>query len=36
MLDNLASKKYLRLEKPKDLIDGKRKYNNMVDQVMFA
>ena len=26
MLDNLVSMKYLRLEKPKDLIDGKRKY----------
>ena len=26
MLDNLVSKKYLRLEKPKDLINGKRKY----------
>jgi DNA (cytosine-5)-methyltransferase 1 len=26
MLDNLVSKKYLRLEKPKDLVDGKRKY----------
>jgi DNA (cytosine-5)-methyltransferase 1 len=26
MLDNLVDKKYLRLEKPKDLIDGKRVY----------
>jgi len=26
MLDNLVSKKYLRLEKPKDLINGKRVY----------
>lgn len=26
MLDNLVHMKYLRLEKPKDLIDGKRKY----------
>ena len=26
MLDNLVDMKYLRLEKPKDLIDGKRKY----------
>ena len=26
MLDSLVSKKYLRLEKPKDLIDGKREY----------
>ena len=26
MLDNLVGKKYLRLEKPKDLVDGKRKY----------
>jgi DNA (cytosine-5)-methyltransferase 1 len=28
MLDNLVSKKYLRLEKPKDLIDGKRQYKD--------
>ena len=26
MLDNLVDMKYLRLEKPKDLVDGKRKY----------
>jgi outer membrane protein insertion porin family len=26
MLDNLVNKKYLKLEKPKNLIDGKRKY----------
>ena len=26
MLNNLVNKKYLRLEKPKNLIDGKRKY----------
>lgn len=26
MLDNLVKKKYLRLEKPKDLINGKREY----------
>ena len=26
MLDNLVSMKYLRLEKPKDLVDGKREY----------
>lgn len=28
MLDNLVNKKYLRLEKPKDLIDGKRQYKD--------
>ena len=26
MLDNLVEKKYLRLEKPKDLVNGKREY----------
>ena len=26
MLNNLVSMKYLRIEKPKDLIDGKREY----------
>jgi len=26
MLDNLVVMKYLRLEKPKDLVNGKRKY----------
>ncbi len=25
MLDNLVDMKYLRLEKPKDLVDGKKK-----------
>lgn len=28
MLDNLVSKKYLKLEKPKDLVNGVRKYKN--------
>lgn len=28
MLDNLVNKKYLKLEKPKDLIDGKRIYKD--------
>ena len=28
MLDNLVAKKYLRLEKPKNLISGKRVYDN--------
>ena len=28
MLDNLVSKKYLRLEKPKDLINGRRVYKD--------
>ena len=28
MLDNLVNMKYLRLEKPKDLINGKRKYKD--------
>jgi len=32
MLDKLVSNKYLRLEKPKDLIDGKREYKEDGDE----
>lgn len=32
MLDNLVSKKYLKLEKPKDLVDGKRIYKNDAEE----
>ena len=32
MLDNLVDKGYLRLEKPKDLVDGKREYKESAEE----
>ena len=32
MLNNLVSMKYLRLEKPKDLINGKRQYKDELEE----
>ena len=36
MLDNLVIKKYLRLEKPKNLISGKRVYDETGETVAMA